>query len=387
MPNPPTLYLHCGLHKTGTTSLQAALSASHARLREAGLLYPLAGRFPLRDRPGGGPGKPHHHNLVFQLARSRRFDHRHGDLGDLASEIATFDGDVVLSSEIFEWFLADPPALAPIEQLARMTGRRFVIVIYLRNQIDYCESLFHEMLKHGAGREYRQHADAIAQAGQSAFRDWVNQFDYERMLDGLAGSGLCELTVRNVHSLAGGSIFADFAAAIGFDGDIQPSPGEENSNQRLTPIRALGQFYRNRSTPRMTAVQRARLRHLTERVANPVTGSALQQRFIERFAEGNRRVCAQWGLVPLGLDMADRPRPETAPTFEQFFSFETQCLIASGRLPTGIGRADPPRWTPSMDAAALEFRLKERLADQYWLISRFFGTLGRAQANTHGIGR
>jgi hypothetical protein len=384
MPRPSTLYLHCGLHKTGTTSLQAALAASYGRLREAGALYPLAGRYSLEGRAVGDDGA-NHHNIAYQLARGRDFDHRRGDLGALFREVANFDGDVILSSEDFEWFLEDLVALARIQNLADLTNRRLVIIVYLRNQIDYCESLFLEMLKHGGAEDYREHANAILRSGRSETRDWVIQFDYERMLNGLAGQTGFDLIVRNFHDLVDRSIFADFASITGLGEALKPSPGEENSNRRLTPSSSLGHFYRNRRKLRMTAVQRARLRHLAERVANPVTGRSLQQRFVERFAEGNRRVCAQWRLDPKGLDMADRPSRETSPTFEQFFSFEMQCLVESGQLPSGLVGDDAPGldgWTSGVDPATLELRLKERLADQYWLIAKLLNNL-----NPYAAGR
>jgi hypothetical protein len=37
------LFIHIGLHKTGTTSIQQCLTESSYQLHQAGMLYPVAG--------------------------------------------------------------------------------------------------------------------------------------------------------------------------------------------------------------------------------------------------------------------------------------------------------------------------------------------------------
>jgi hypothetical protein len=102
------LFIHCGLHKTGTKALQIFLRNNTKRLRDAGILYPYAGCL---DSVASG-----HHNIAWQIARDRRFDKALGDIGALAKEIGNFSGDILLSSEDFEGALGRPEAFAPLMQ-------------------------------------------------------------------------------------------------------------------------------------------------------------------------------------------------------------------------------------------------------------------------------
>jgi hypothetical protein len=42
-----TMFIHIGLHKTGTTSIQQCLTESSYQLHQVGMLYPISGRHPL----------------------------------------------------------------------------------------------------------------------------------------------------------------------------------------------------------------------------------------------------------------------------------------------------------------------------------------------------
>jgi hypothetical protein len=81
----PRLYVHCGLHKTGTTALQDFLAAQAATLARAGVLYPRAGR------PGVAGGQ---HNIAWRLAGDRRFDPAWGDLDALAADPDAYVADL-----------------------------------------------------------------------------------------------------------------------------------------------------------------------------------------------------------------------------------------------------------------------------------------------------
>ena len=56
----PTLFIHTGLHKTGTTSLQKAFFDNRRVLARQGLLYPDTGLSP-------NPGNWGHHELALAL--------------------------------------------------------------------------------------------------------------------------------------------------------------------------------------------------------------------------------------------------------------------------------------------------------------------------------
>ena len=128
MDNSRALYIHCGLHKTGTKTLQHVLSTQADSLRSAGFLFPLVGRL---SSLGG------QHNLAWRLARDRRFERRWGDLDALFNEIDNFGGKILISSEDFESSLRYPARWTPLIDRARTASRPTILILYLRQQASY----------------------------------------------------------------------------------------------------------------------------------------------------------------------------------------------------------------------------------------------------------
>src|SRR5882757_356131 len=84
-------FLHMGTYKTGTTSLQAILSARYDELQQYGFLYPRAGRGPMGA----------HHNISMELSGASRFRFEFGTIEDLLNEIDGTQNNIVISSEGF----------------------------------------------------------------------------------------------------------------------------------------------------------------------------------------------------------------------------------------------------------------------------------------------
>lgn len=129
------LYLHIGMNKTGSTSIQNYLSSNYEFFRKNGLLYPKAGR------------AKHAH---FGLSTALGF-HNKKDLPDeaklndlkqsLESEINDFKGSIVLSSENF----IKNKTLKQVEKFFR--GYDVYVVIYLRRHDLWWESSYSQALK------------------------------------------------------------------------------------------------------------------------------------------------------------------------------------------------------------------------------------------------
>jgi hypothetical protein len=91
------LYLHCGWLKTGTTSLQTALSRHQESLARAGVVYPDDWK---------GSGTTAHHELADVLGRARRSDAAFDEFGRWLANHA--DVDVLLSTEsLTNWLQTD----------------------------------------------------------------------------------------------------------------------------------------------------------------------------------------------------------------------------------------------------------------------------------------
>ena len=139
--NKKTLYLHIGMHKTGTTALQTFFSLNERTLATRGVCYPEVGR--------SKPSVAHHDiaNSIKGPPFPLREPARSADayICDLQGCFSSFP-NIVLSSEIFMRFvpafgdhlglnLSALDALASIADVVK-------IIVYLRRQDDNLESFY-----------------------------------------------------------------------------------------------------------------------------------------------------------------------------------------------------------------------------------------------------
>lgn len=137
------VYIHAGLHKTGTSSIQVELTRARHLLEQRDFLYPVAGM------PAWAPYG--HHLLPWSLVESQELipsvsGHHPGDFQDddreaiwaeLRREIERSDlSNVILSSEEFD--ILDRAALHRLA--ARLDGFDIVPILFLRNLGDLVES-------------------------------------------------------------------------------------------------------------------------------------------------------------------------------------------------------------------------------------------------------
>jgi hypothetical protein len=134
------IFLHVGLLKTGTTSIQHVLSANAARLAETGFIYPASGR--------GRYGPDAHHNLAYELgAKFRdlgRFEEAQGGWNDCLSELKRSNAQhAIISSEAFSLLRSEE-----IKRLAEQLQDHSVTpVLYLRRQDQWLHSHYLQLLR------------------------------------------------------------------------------------------------------------------------------------------------------------------------------------------------------------------------------------------------
>lgn len=311
------MFVHAGLHKTGTTALQTALAAHAKRLRRNVLLYPTAGR------PDGFDG---HHNIAWQLSGDLRFQQEFGTVDDVADEIARFRGDAVISSEDFETVLGEPERLAALVRHPALRTRDVIVVIYLREQVSYLESLFFEMLHHGMVQDASLLCEAAMARGEVAFADWIFHFDYAAVRARIAQSG-ARLLVRPYAKLVSESIVPDLLLAMGRSGKLAASGARMNERQPL-PV-ALARFCGKRLGYEAEAIEpeltRAMGTHLAGRSVH--LSRARRGAVRDRFAAGNESLARECGMSPGALG-PEREPPPGALDLEAFFSTDTVDLVA-----------------------------------------------------------
>jgi hypothetical protein len=131
--------LHCGQPKTGTTSLQAYLSANASRLREHGILYPLLGRTEEDRRQHG--------RLMRELDGVRKPGGAGGWAEAFEDEIEAHPHEVLLlSAEYLFGSLYFAGARGAHDHLVAR-GYRIETLAWLRDQPEYLNSSYVQQVK------------------------------------------------------------------------------------------------------------------------------------------------------------------------------------------------------------------------------------------------
>lgn len=208
------LIVHIGMHKAGSSSVQAFLSENAARLAERGLAYPEAGRPAVA-----------HHDLSLAL-KERRIAPEWAGIAALART-----QPVVLSSETF--CACDPALLAEAAD-----GAPVRILCWQRNAAEGIVSRYAQMTKRA--RNLDAFDDFLAQREDSdqllvapLLGRWAEVF------------GLEAIRVRSLDAevLAKGELICDLLDALGLEDDeTYVRPGQQNISpgwRALETIRSL----------------------------------------------------------------------------------------------------------------------------------------------------
>jgi hypothetical protein len=311
----PPLFLHAGLHKTGTSALQVALHSHAERLKTVGILYPVSG---IPEELDG------HHNLAWEMVRDRRFRTRFGTIDDTAREIAAHGGPAILSSEDFETLLDRPGAFNAIVEHPSLAGHRLVLVVYLREQSAYFRSLFLELTGHGLTQEMERLAETVRERGFFDLKEWRFHFDYDRIVTRLTTWRPGTLMLRSYHALSGGSTVTDFLA-LTCPGVVLP----EDDSLRLVHVQrpvadALKLYFETRLVePLNLAQQDAVIAACSPAKAMPDLSLALQGQLRSAFAASNTRLAQTTGLS-LADATSHRGVQHDCLPLDELFSFEMQ---------------------------------------------------------------
>lgn len=241
----PEFFIHCGLHKTGTTARQQFFARNAQALLDSGLHYPAGGT-------GAGGA---HHNLAWQLARDRRFFGRFGNIESMLRQAAAIAKDTVISSEDFESSLRSPERWTPLVEALRGQGFSVTFVIYLRDPASYLQPLFLENVKHGCGDEFGTVARAALERGVYGFNDWTFQFDYDLIARQMAQVPGAQVVFRSFEHLVDGAIVPDFFSVIGHQIPNTVALADQKINAQASTAQLLKEFFRNRHMAFMPPVE------------------------------------------------------------------------------------------------------------------------------------
>jgi hypothetical protein len=321
-----TCLLHVGTHKTGTTSLQLFFENNKEQLRSAGVYLPQAGRY------GSLPGN---HYIAWDMlaeAKSRHFDELLADLSNVDCRTA------LLTSEDFSLLHARSEALSAMAEGLRAAGYRPVIVLYLRPQAAFAESMYVERIKHKYVRKLDTYLNTILSTG-AYIPDGTAihlQFEYTRLLEPFVTAfGKENIVVRAYEAQRGvAHIFQDFMTVFG---SIDPSFANTplnlqvhapRANDSLNFIQLLYTAYASvhdgTAQPAEQAVPAivSQIREIAPQLSNEMllTRYALMTReetlaFVHRFGPDNDAIAQQYGVtVPF------RTEADVAPASDPVWS-------------------------------------------------------------------
>lgn len=209
------LILHIGDHKTGSTSIQMAMTDFYEKAPElrSSLLYCVAGRGLTTA----------HHNLAWDVRGDERFARKNGSWSEVAAEVEQYQpAEFVLSSEGFEHMRAARVAKKINETLGLLIGETR-IVLYVRPHYDRIISnyIHHEKIGQSRGS-----LDQFIER-TSTRRTFASS---ERIGNLLGAFGKDSVVVRPFtrKELIQGDVLADFSVhGLGRPADFLPGYAEE----------------------------------------------------------------------------------------------------------------------------------------------------------------
>ena len=295
-----TLYLHVGMPKTGTTSLQRFLVKNQPALEEQGACYPdfsdIFTRFP--------------------RARNARFIcRRKSDKADEARaleriEVLAQTHERVILSDEYLWKrrVWDPTFWDEFTDEAACFGS-MKMVVYLRRQDLFLHSWWAQSVKIQSACEQRSFADYVEETGilESPMLDYAGALDVAA-----AAIGRENVLVRvfDKPSLeAAGGIVADFLSTVGLranggyksTGKAYANPSLKDSVLETKRLLNRNQGFHTRASKRVRdpytdALLSVQEDLMAEGLLGQRTGfsSELRREILERFREGNERVAREY---------------------------------------------------------------------------------------------
>ena len=212
----PKFIVHIGPPKTGTSSLQEALSQNRDQLLDQGYDYPAFGRHP------DMPQLPGHHGIAQSLQQGALPAGFQAWLSQLSG-----DHRVILSSENF----AHVPTTG-VQLLVQALGAENVeIIYYVRRWEQLLPSVWQELVKHGHSQSYLEFLNHQTSAPMASV-----YLNYMNVLDRWAAeTGLNNLRIFSYDNLRseGGDIVQHFCTQVLGIQLQQDQPRQDNPRQQV----------------------------------------------------------------------------------------------------------------------------------------------------------
>lgn len=225
--------LHIGVHKTGTTAIQAALADAREQLTAHGVRYP-------------GKLQAQHRAALAVLGRPWGWNTRGGGVLDrehfdrLAKRTSQSPGRVVISSEFF----CEAPqgtAIEVIRDLRGQANRPIHVIVTLRNLGKLLPSSWQQYLKYGLTTPYEKWLeDVFATPGSSKMTPtfWKRHDHGDVVSRWSQAVGPENLSVLVLEDVPRDFVFRSFAAYLDVAPEILTSRMDLTSNRSMTAAEA-----------------------------------------------------------------------------------------------------------------------------------------------------
>ena len=229
--SPDGVLLHVGVHKTGTTAIQAALADARPELLEHGVRYP-------------GKLQAQHRAALALLGRPWGWNSRGGSVMDrrhfdtLVRRTSKHDGRVVISSEFF----CEAPEEKARETIEALGGPdKVTVVVTLRNLGKLLPSSWQQYLKYGLTTAYEKWLeDVFASPGSSKISPtfWRRHDHGEVLTRWAAAVGAENVNVLVLEDVDRSAQFRAFAQMLDIPEDVLVSRMDLTSNRSMTAAEA-----------------------------------------------------------------------------------------------------------------------------------------------------
>ncbi len=310
-PQMKQLFIHIGMHKTGTTAIQTSLRINRKNLGASGVFAPK--RVWMKNDL---PENRAHHDLARALSRPGLVG---GDGDRIISEYYSLldntDKDIaILSSENF--CILDSSA---IEKLAKsLPPARTRIIVYIRDQIDWIESMLNQMIKRSGVADI-----------DAAFQDLLKRIDYYSMLRSWEDAfGKDNITVKLYDDSL--DVIEEFYSIIGVRGMSVPTRRNIRFTREALQLMLVANSVHGHDGEIEKFVRRIQRNSKWSDYGSLLSSEQLQL-VAGKSKEINRRIWERY--LPAGTPMfpepanpADRPRELRMDTVAQtlFFAWKTE---------------------------------------------------------------
>ncbi|MAR01134.1 MAG: hypothetical protein CMI00_11455 [Oceanospirillaceae bacterium] len=228
------VFLHIGLEKTGTTTIQRTFVRNKEYFESIGFRYPV---FNGEENHVALYNYSKAENVIDELriyaglkSADDVTEFRKHFRKDLVSRLGNYEGTVVFSNEHLSSRLSGPDALVRLKDLLSLITDDVTVVLYLRNVEDFVVSTYSTAVKCGETKSIGDFCQDL-----SLFR---YQFD-KVITNWSAIFGAENLVIREFSrsALVNGDIFDDFASVIGMEYD-KSRLNLKSENESLTHLQA-----------------------------------------------------------------------------------------------------------------------------------------------------